>query len=406
MCLLNFIDRYAPSAVKDLFKAELGLSDEQTGLVFSAFILVYTIACPVFGSLAERGNRPRLIAFGVAIWSLATAGAALADSFVTLVLARALVGVGEAAFITISPSMIADLFPPERRNRALTVLNAAMPAGVAIGFTLAGLFGQWWGWRAAFVIVGLPGLLLALVALVLHDPPRGRFDAPGAAAKPPPPWGAALRGLAANARYLYVVGGYIAITAALGGIGDWFPTFLSRERGFEMGAAGTVAGLSIVVGGILGTVLGSVLADVVAKRHPQGYLIVCGISCIPGLLLAAFAVFVARGPLAIAVAVTLAQVFLWMHSAPVNALIVNSVDPGVRARAFGLALMLTHVLGDVPSPPLIGLVASATGSVALGIGLALVTVGVAAVVWLIGSAALGRATVPAEPSTPARTSST
>ncbi|MCC7072424.1 MAG: MFS transporter [Deltaproteobacteria bacterium] len=389
MCLLNFIDRYAPSAVKDLFKAELGLSDEQTGLVFSAFIFVYTLACPVFGSLAERGNRPRLLAVGVALWSLATVAAAFADGFAMLVMTRALVGIGEAAFITISPAMIADLFPPARRNRALTVLNVAMPLGVAIGFTLAGAFGQWWGWRAAFVIVGAPGLLLALVALVLHDPPRGAFDEPGAARAAPPSWSGALRGFARNARWRYATGGYIAMTFALGGIGDWFPTFLSRERGFSLAEAGTVAGLSIVVGGLVGTVAGGVLGDALQTRVREAYFVVCGASCIPGLILAAWALFFAQGALAITVALTAAQVFLWMYNAPVNALLVNAVDVGVRARAFGVALMLTHLFGDVPSPPLIGAVSSATGSVAQGIGLALVAVGVAASVWLVGATRLG-----------------
>lgn len=326
MCLLNFIDRYAPSAVKDLFKADLGLSDEQTGLVFSAFVFVYTFACPVFGSLAERGHRPRLLAFAIALWSLATAGAALADGFASLLIARALVGVGEAAFITISPAMIADLFPPERRNRALTVLNVAMPLGVAIGFTLGGLFGQWWGWRAAFVVVGLPGLLLALLALALTDPPRGAFDHDGSARAPPPPWPRALAGMLKNPRWLYATVGYVAMTFALGGIGDWFPTFLSRERGLSLAEAGSVAGLSIVVGGIAGTVLGGVLNDVLARTAREAGFWVCGLSCIPGVLLATWAVFLAQGQLTITVALTAAQVFLWMHSAPINAITVNALD--------------------------------------------------------------------------------
>lgn len=392
LCLLNFIDRYAPSAVKDLFKAELGLTDQQTGLVFSAFVVVYTLACPVFGSLAERGNRPRLLAIGVALWSLATVAAAFADGFAMLLMTRALVGIGEAAFITISPSMIADLFPPERRNRALTVLNVAMPLGVAIGFTLAGTFGQWWGWRAAFVIVGLPGLVLALVALLLRDPPRGAFDDGAAEQAPPPPWSGAFRGFLGNRRWLYATGGYVAMTFALGGIGDWFPTFLSRERGFSHAEAGTVAGLSIVVGGLVGTVAGGALGDVLSRRMREAYFVVCGASCIPGLLVAAWAVFFAHDALAIGVALTVAQVFLWMYNAPVNALLVNGLDAGVRARGFGVAIMFTHLFGDVPSPPLIGAVSSATGSVAQGIGLALAAVAVAAVVWLTGAVRLGRPT--------------
>jgi MFS transporter, Spinster family, sphingosine-1-phosphate transporter len=383
--LLNFIDRYAPSAVKDLFKADLSLTDQQTGLVFSAFVLVYMVACPVFGTLAERGNRPRLLALGVAGWSLATAGAAFANDFASLMVARALVGIGEAAFITISPTMIADLYAPEKRNRILTIINAATPIGVAIGFSLAGLFGQWWGWRTAFVVVGLPGLLLAVVALWLPDPMRGRFDEDDANGRTPPAWSGVLKGVSANRRYLFATAGYIAMTFALGGIGDWVPTLLSRERGFSLGEAGTVAGLSVVVGGLIGTVVGGALSEVLRGKVREPLFVVCGVSCVPGALLAAWAVLIARGPTEIAVALALAQVFLWMFNGPVNALVVNALDAGVRARGFGLALLLTHLLGDVISPPIIGRVASATGSVAQGIVVALVAAVLAGVVWLVGA---------------------
>ncbi len=392
--LLNFIDRYAPSAVKDLFKADLGLTDAQTGFVFSAFVLVYLVACPVFGTFAERGNRPRLLALGVLIWSIATAAGALAQDFATLLCARALVGVGEAAFITISPTLIADLFPPARRNRMLTILNAATPIGVAIGFSLAGWFGQMWGWRAAFAIVGLPGLALALVALSLPDPPRGAFEprAAGVDVAAAPAWPRVLRELVRNPRYVFATAGYVAITFALGGIGDWFPTFLSRERGFSMAQAGNVAGISVVVGGFIGTALGGLLSDALSKKLREPYFVVCGASCIPGAALAAYAIFAARGALEIAVALSAAQVFLWMYNAPVNALLVNSLDGGKRARAFGLALLCTHLFGDVLSPPVIGRVSSATGSVALGIGVALVGAVVAGVAWLFGARfASGRA---------------
>jgi MFS transporter, Spinster family, sphingosine-1-phosphate transporter len=388
--LLNFIDRYAPSAVKDLFKADLALTDEQTGLVFSAFVVVYMVACPVFGTLAERGNRPRLLALGVAVWSLATAGAAFANDFASLMVARALVGIGEAAFITISPTMIADLYAPEKRNRILTIINAATPVGVAIGFSLAGLFGQWWGWRTAFVVVGLPGLSLAVIALLLPDPVRGRFDVDGSAARAPPAWSGVLKTVLANPRYLFATAGYIAMTFALGGIGDWVPTLLSRERGFSLGEAGTIAGLTVVVGGLVGTVLGGMLSDGLSKRLREPLFVVCGASCVPGALLAGWAVLIARGPMEIAVALALAQVFLWMFNGPVNALVVNALDAGVRARGFGLALLLTHLLGDVISPPIIGRVASATGSVAQGIVVALLAVVLAGVLWLAGAVQLGR----------------
>jgi predicted MFS family arabinose efflux permease len=378
MNFLNFIDRYAPSAMKDLFKADLHLSDEQTGLVFSAFVVVYMVACPIFGTLAERGRRPRLLAIGVLVWSLATAAAALSWNFGSLVCARALVGIGEAAFITISPTLVADLYPPLKRNAILTILNATTPVGVAVGFTVAGFLGQHWGWRAGFVVVGLPGVLLAIAALALPDPPRE-----GGAAGAAQSWRDVVAQLAENPRYLVATAGYVAITFALGGIGDWLPTFLSRERGFSTSEAGTVAGLVVVAGGLLGTIIGGALASLVRARERM--FLVCGLSCIPGFALAAWAVFYAEGKTEIAVALAGAQVFLWMYNGPVNTLLVNALDGGVRARAFGLALLATHLLGDVISPPIIGRVTTLTGSVAHGIVVALVAVLVASALWLFGA---------------------
>src|SRR5262249_44061102 len=193
MNLLNYVDRYVPSAVKDLFKGDLGFTDLQTSLPFTAFTIVYMLTSPVFGGLADRGSRKLLIAAGVAMWSLATASAALATGFTSFLIARALVGVGEAAYATISPSLLSDFFPPDRRNRVLTIFYAAIPVGAALGFVLGGVLGHAYGWRAAFLACGLPGLLAAGLALLIKEPERGRFDVGSVTAAPS--WPAALRQL-------------------------------------------------------------------------------------------------------------------------------------------------------------------------------------------------------------------
>ncbi|MBI1947621.1 MAG: MFS transporter [Deltaproteobacteria bacterium] len=382
MNLLNYIDRWVPSAVKDLFKADLHLTDTQTSLPLSAFILVYMVASPIFGSLADKAPRKVLIAAGVAIWSLATAAAAFANDFTTLLIARAAVGIGEAAYATIAPAILADYFPPEKRNRIFTIFYIATPVGSAIGFVLGGVLGAAWGWRAAFLAVGLPGLLVALLALVMRDPPRGQFDAESA---PPPPWGVALRQLANNRAYLYTVAGYVAVTFATGGIADWFATYLSRHRGFELAHAAAALGQAAVIGGIVGTALGGVLADRLKGRVRQPYLFVSAFSMLPAAALALVALYVVEGAFAIMACVTAAQVFLWMYNAPVNALIVNSVDAGMRARAFGLSILAIHVLGDVLSPPLIGAISDATdGNLPLALALVPVFIVLGGVVWAIG----------------------
>jgi MFS family permease len=382
MNLLNYIDRWVPSAVKELIKGDLQLTDAQTSWPLSAFVVVYMVASPIFGSLAGRWNRRYLVAAGVVAWSAATAAAALAQGFTSLLIARAAVGIGEAAYATLAPAILADFYPPERRNRVFTYFYVATPVGSAIGFVLGGYLGEHLGWRASFLAVGLPGILAAGLALLMKDPVRGAFDeAPPAEVS----WPQALRQLAANPLFLFTVAGYTAVSFATGGIADWFPTFLSRVRGMPLATADVAVGLAAVVGGIAGTTLGGAAADRLQGKTRQPYLALSGLTMIPAALLCALAVFWFRAPPAIIAAVVATQVFLWAYNAPVNALIVNSVGPELRARAVGLSILSIHLFGDVLSPPLIGLISDATGGDLEGaLVIVPVALGVGAAIWLVG----------------------
>jgi MFS transporter, Spinster family, sphingosine-1-phosphate transporter len=381
MNMLNYVDRWVPSAVKELFKHDLNLTDAQTSWPLTAFVIVYMIASPVFGALAEKRSRKLLIAFGVASWSIATAAAAFSTSFATLLIARAAVGIGEAAYATLAPSVLADFFPPEKRNRVFTVFYVATPVGSALGFVLGGLLGEHFGWRTAFLAVGLPGILVALLALTMKDPVRGAFDE-----KPPEPvsWPDALRKLAKNRIYVLTVLGYTAVTFATGGIADWFPTFLNRVRKMPLSEADLAIGASAVIGGLLGTAFGGYLADRLAKVTRQPYLAVSGLAMLPAVVLTSIALFVLRAPMAIVGCVIAAQLCLWMYNSPINALLVNSVEPGLRARAFGLSILCIHLFGDVLSPPLIGMVSDATGNLEAALIMVPITVALGGLIWIYG----------------------
>lgn len=381
MNLLNYVDRWVPSAVKELFKDDLKLTDAQTAWPLTAFVVVYMIASPIFGALAETRSRRLLIAFGVAAWSLATAAAAMANDFTTFLIARAAVGIGEAAYATLAPSVLADFYPPERRNRIFTLFYVATPVGSAIGFVLGGFLGEHFGWRPAFLAVGLPGLAVAALALWMKDPVRGAFDE-----KPPEPvsWGLALRALAKNPIYVYTVVGYTLVTFATGGIADWFATFLSRVRGMALSQADLAIGVSAVIGGLVGTSLGGFAADRLAKvtRHP--YLGLSGLAMVPAVVLTVVALFVVKEPALIVGCVLFAQLFLWAYNSPVNALLVNSVDPSLRARAFGLSILCIHLFGDVLSPPLIGMVSDSTGNLEMALVMVPIAIALGGLVWIIG----------------------
>src|SRR4249920_137583 len=165
MTLLNFvnyIDRYVLPAVGPKIKDELGLSDAQLGLLGSAFLFSYLLTSPIFGRLGDRGSRTKLIAIGVGAWSLATAAGGMVRNLSQMFIARGIVGVGEASYASISPALISDYYPPERRGRAFAIFYLAIPVGSAVGYLLGGFLDEHFGWRAAFFAVGLPGVLLAL----------------------------------------------------------------------------------------------------------------------------------------------------------------------------------------------------------------------------------------------------
>ena len=179
--LVNYMDRYVvPGVGESLQHSELHLTDSQFGALTSAFFLVYMCAAPVLGAYGHRRWRLRLVAGGIAVWSVATALAGLAHSYPALLSARASVGIGEAAYSAIAPALLADAFPARLRGRVFSVFFCATPVGSALGYVFGGVVDQHYGWRAAFLLAGVPGLLLAVLVLTLTDPARGTAG-PGAA---------------------------------------------------------------------------------------------------------------------------------------------------------------------------------------------------------------------------------
>jgi MFS family permease len=366
--LFNYLDRYVvASLVESLKKAPLNLSDTQLGSLMTGFVLVYMLTSPIFGTLGDRRGRPRLLALGVGIWSAATALGGLARNFAGLFAARATVGVGEAAYGTIAPALLADYFPREKRGRVFAVFFAAIPIGSAAGYVLGGLMDQKFGWRAAFFVAGIPGLLLALLCLGLKDPPRGAQDEqPSDELRPHPgplPEGEGVRKayarLLKNRPYRLTVLGYAAYTFALGGLAFWAPAFLERIRGMPKAQATVQFGSIVVVTGFIGTFAGGWAGDFFLRRSKEAYLWVSGwatLAAAPAALLA----FVSPNPAVYMPAIVVTELLLFASTGPINSAIVNAVAPTERATAVALSILGIHLLGDVPSPPIIGALSDAT----------------------------------------------
>jgi multidrug resistance protein len=260
--LLNYVDRSVLFAVQPLVQSEFSLSNTQVGYLTSAFLLFYMVAAPFVGPLADRYSRKKIIVGGAIFWSGLTLLTAVTHTYTELLIRHTLVGIGEATFVTIAPTFVADLFPEEKRGRILGVFYLAIPVGTAAGYLLGGHLSPHYGWRFPFYIAAVPGFLLALAVLFLREPKRGQFDL-----EQETPERGTLIGLARNPAFWTSTLGMAMMTFALGGIQVWMPTFLSRSRGYSLESANFMFGIIIVIDGILASLAGGLAGRLFAATN-------------------------------------------------------------------------------------------------------------------------------------------
>lgn len=271
--MLNFIDRQILVILQEPIKEELLLSDAQLGLLSGfSFALVYITAGIPIAYWADRGNRRNIIVLAVSVWSAMTALSGLARSFPHLLLARIGVGIGEAGGSPPAHSMISDYYPPEERATALSVYSTGVHIGVLVGFLAGGFIAQELGWRAAFMAVGIPGIVFAAVMyFTVREPERGRWES-NAEAHYTPTLGETIKLLRTYRSFWYLAAG-CGLTAFAGyGNGNFTPSFLMRSHGLEVGEVGVLLALFGGGGGILGTILGGRLADRLGASDKRWYM--------------------------------------------------------------------------------------------------------------------------------------
>ena len=345
--LLNYIDRSVLNAVQPLIQNEFHVSDAQIGRLTTVFLIFYTLAAPFMGPLADRYSRRLIIALGAFAWSALTLMSAFVHSYHALLIRHTLVGVGEASFVTISPTFVADLFPESRRGRVLGIFYLAIPVGFALGYPIGGFFGSHFGWRMPFLIAGIPGFLLGALMLFMPEPERGQFDT-----LQETPERSSLLGLARNPAFLTATLGMAMMTFAQGGLLVWMPTFLARMRGYSLVNANYLFGAIIALDGTIASLAGGWLGDRLLPRTRSAYYLVSAASMGLGIPVMAIALF-NRGP-AMIPGIAIAGFLLLLNTAPLNAAIINSVGSHIRATAIAVNLFVIHFLGDAFSPWLIG----------------------------------------------------
>jgi MFS family permease len=384
------------------FKPELAL----IGVLGMAFMVVYMIGAPLFGRLAERYSRWTLVGVGVILWSIASGASGLAGGFFALLLTRCFVGVGEAAYGPVAPTLISDFYPIKMRGQVLAWFYMAIPVGSALGFVLGDMVARSgigaWGertlgihaesWRWAFYLVVIPGILLGLWSFLRKEPPRGETDLGGGHGVAPARvnWRAYLV-LLRTPSYVFCTLGMTAMTFAIGGIAFWMAYYLKQKPGAPA-AVTTIFGAITVVAGLTATLLGGWVGDKLRARFSGSYFLVSGLAMLAGfpcLLLTLHASF----PM-IWVWLFLACFCLFFNTGPTNTILANVTHPAIRAAAFALNILVIHSLGDVLSPVVIGILSDR-----FSMTTAFMVVGVmflvAGVFWLAGSRHLERDTATA-----------
>lgn len=347
--LLNYVDRSVLFAVQDLVKAAFHQSDVAFGMLTSVFFIFYMCAAPFMGPLAEKFSRKYVIIAGALIWSGATLLTAFTHDFTGLVIRHTLVGIGEASFVILSPTFVADMFPENQRGRVMGVFYLAIPVGTALGYVLGGFMGPAYGWRVPFYVGAAPGALLAFLLFFIPEPPYGQFDHVEKS-----PNRDTVRGLIKNPAFLTATFGMAMMTFALGGLQVWMPTFLHRVHGYTLEKANLLFGVSIAVNGLVASLAGGWLSDALLRKTRAAHYLVSAVSLALGI--PAMWIAIHADGTRMVVAIFVAEFLLLLNTGPLNAAVINSVGAHIRAAALAVNIFIFHLLGDVPSASFIGYV--------------------------------------------------
>ena len=353
VAFFNYLDRMVLSMLVEPIKADLGFSDGQLGLLTGfAFALFYaTFGIPI-ARLADTRSRVTILSVCMALWSAMTAACGLAQNFLHMLLARVGVGVGEAGCVPSGHSLLTDYVPAEQRALALGIFQTGGAVGIMAGLIAAGWLADQYGWRATFFIVGIPGVVLALVArLTVRDPPRGNFSA-----APEPEAQSFKRAIASLFRrrtFVHIVIAYSLGLFGVYGIAQWIPAFFVRVHGMTLTEVGWGVGIASGFGGAVGTFLGAVLAPRYIARERRwevwwpawAYLF-----CIPVYAVA----FVTDNAMFAFALVFVSSLVAGTSIAPGMASVQSVAEPHQRATAVAIVMFCSAILGQGLGPTAIG----------------------------------------------------
>ncbi|NIB42447.1 MFS transporter [Pseudomaricurvus alkylphenolicus] len=362
--MFNFVDRQLLVILQESIKQDLGFSDTQLGMMSGfAFALLYVSFGIPIARMADRGNRRNIVALSLGIWSLMTAICGLSYSFIQMLLARMGVAVGEAGGGPPALSMISDLYSEKNRATAMSIYSSGIYAGLIAGYVFGGWLGDTYGWRTAFIVIGLPGVLLAaLLMYTVEEParyrPNGEIQDTG---KKQEPFIETLRMLwnITAFRYIAIAGGLSCFSSY--GIGNWMPSYLLRSFEVSTAEVGLWMGLTAGVGGLLGTFGGGVLVDKLKTSDKRWYIWLPAIAMLGTIPVGMVILTTNNENLAIALnGLTVLLFATWL--APIIALSHELVGPERRAQATAVLFFLINIIGMGMGPASVGILSDAMTS--------------------------------------------
>ena len=364
---LNYMDRYVPTAVSPILQKEFHLSDFMVGVVASSFLIVYAVFALPFGYWADRSIRRNVVGIGVSIWSLATLLTGFAQNITHLIASRAVVGIGEASYYPAGTSLLGDYFPKHTRGRAMSIWGAGTAFGIAVGFIGGGIIAEKFGWRYAFFVTAIPGLIFAVLAFTLKEPLRGAAEERGPrVATANASSRKAFRQLLRIRTLALTIAAQTFLFWVLAADVSWLPIFMVRQFHLSPSGASSLSGAVVVAGGLIGTLTGGWVADHRGKKSAKGNVEVA----LVGFLVGAIGVGVAvLSPVYILFIpfFLISVIALYLYSGPFTALGQNIVPPSLRASAVTLGLFIPHLLGDSWSTAAVGILSDTFHSLQLAL---------------------------------------
>jgi MFS family permease len=359
--LLNFYDRLIPGAVGEQIREEWGLSDSDLGWLGTAFIIVYALVGVPLGRWADRSKRTRILTIGVTGWSILTAASGLAGNFWQMVCLRLTVGVGEASCAPAANSMIGDLFPAKKRARALSLFMLGLPIGNALAFVFSGMIsrafedtvvmGHKIGWRAAFYVALIPGLLCGLGALFIKEPERGATEIHdiGAKKRDGNPYWLVL----SIPTMLWLIPSGALHNFSMYAIGSFLAPFMMRVHGTNVANAGYISSFVYGFAGIPGMILGGLIGDAILHRRRNGRLLVASTALAISVPSFFFAIPLANW-FAFSVLFGIGCACLYVYFATVYSTIQDVIEPSLRATAMAIYFCFMYLFGGAFGPPITG----------------------------------------------------